>query len=278
MTLRQQEQSGTSVMCEQNRVTPLGDLGGFRCAGHSQAIAGGFTRGAGSRANQGLLHVFALGTDKGASETDGVWGPASVPELPANAMQAPPVVGAIACSISNGCIVAGTYDAEADASVASASAVGSAAAASGPEPYLVRRTATGWSRATQLMPPAPTRAQILAAIRVLLSGDRHGAAAARGHKRYAGGLRPFAALEAGKVAVRWTSRVGRRSVLVARAAAKITNPATIKLHIRVTKAGATLLRTSRTIKVADRVVFTPVGLAVIRASDSFRLAGSRQRR
>jgi hypothetical protein len=232
-------------------------------------VSDGGLAGIGAAADTGLLF----------SETDGVWSPGSLPQLPTNANQAsPPVVGAISCSIVNGCIAAGTYDATPDGSVAAAAAAGSAAASGVSEPYVVRRTAIGWSRAIELMPPAPTRAEILAAIRVLLSGDRRGAAAARGHKQYTGAVRSFTALEAGKITVRWTARVGRRRVLVAKAAAKITKPATIKLHIRVPKAGATLLRTSRTIKVTDRVVFTPLALAAVRASDSFRLAGSRQRR
>ncbi len=228
-------------------------------------VSNGGLGGIGASADTGLLF----------SETSGTWGPGSVPQLPANATQAAPaVVGAVSCSISSGCIAAGTYDAAASATVAAAAGGGSAAASGGMEPYVVRRTSSGWSRAVELTPPAATRAQVLATIRSLLSADR-GAAASRGHKRFTGAVRSFTALEPGRIAVRWTARVGRSSVLVAQAGAKIAKPTTTKLHIRVTKAGAALLRASRTLRVTDRVVFTPVASAAVRASDSFKLASYR---
>lgn len=208
------------------------------------------------------------------TETGGVWGPAGVPELPANAAQAPPVVGAVSCSISNGCIAAGTYDATSDGSLAVGATPRSSAAGSANEPYVVVRTTTGWSRAVELTPPAPTRAQVLATIRALLTADR-GAAAVREHKRFNGAVRSFTALEDGTIAVRWTHKVGHRSVLVARAGAKIAKPGTITLHIRTTDAGARLLRKSHTIEVTDEVIFTPVASAAVRASDRLTLSGTR---
>lgn len=210
------------------------------------------------------------------SETGGAWGAGSVPQLPTNADQAaPPSVGAISCSTSNGCTAAGTYDAATGASVATADAAGSAATGGGREPYVVRHTSAGWSRAIELTPPVPTRAQILVGIRTLLAADRQGASAARGHTRFTSAVRAFTALEAGTITIRWTAKAGRRNVLVARVAARVTKPITIKLHIRVTKAGASLLRTSRTLRVTDQVVFTPVASAAVRASDSFKLAAHR---
>ncbi len=136
---------------------------------------------------------------------------------------------------------------------------------------MVRQTSSGWSQAVELTPPVPAREQVLASIRAVLSADRR-AVAARGHKRFTGAARSFTALEAGAITIRWTGRAGRRKVLVAQATAKIASPTTIKLRIRVTKAGAALLETSRTLPVTDQVVFTPVGLAAVRASDSFKLA------
>ncbi len=229
-------------------------------------VSNGGLGGIGANADTGLLF----------SETNGTWTTGSVPQLPSNASQAaPPVVGAISCSSSSGCIAAGTYDATAGASVATAAAAGSAAGSGGLEAYVVRRTAAGWSQATELTPPAPTRGQILDGIRTLLSADRRSATAARGHKRSTIAARSYSALEAGRITLRWSVKVERRSVLVAQAAAKIAKPTRIKLNIRVTRAGAALMSTSRAIRVTDQATFKPVGSATVRASDSFKLAGSR---
>lgn len=209
------------------------------------------------------------------SETNGIWATGSVPQLPANAAQAAtPVVGSISCSTSNGCVAVGTYDALPSASAASAAAVGSATATGGKEPYVVSRASSGWSRAIELTPPTPTRAQLLASIRLVLLADRR-ATAARGNKRFTGTVRVFTALEAGTITIRWTTRSGRRNVLVAQAMAQIAKATTVKLHIRITKAGTSLLRTGRTIRVIDRVAFNPATAAAVRTSGSFKLTGLR---
>jgi hypothetical protein len=228
-------------------------------------VSNGVLGGIGSSADTGVLF----------SETSGTWGPGSVPQLPANALQSgPPTVNAVSCSTSGGCIAAGTYEAAPSASIASAAVGGSEAAIGGKQRYVVMRTPSGWSQAVELTAPGPASPQVLASIRALLSADRR-AAASRGHIRRTGVTGAFTALEAGAVSIRWTAKVRRSKVLVAQAAANISKPTVIKLHIRFTKAGAALLRTNRKFHVTDQVVFTPVDASALRASDSFRLVGRR---
>lgn len=223
------------------------------------------------RVSNGGLGGISASADTGVlfSQTNGTWSLGSVPDLPANATQATsPTVGAVSCAAANGCVATGTYEA---ASSATTAAAGGSATRSPKRAYFDRHTSTGWSRAVELTPLAPTHAQILAGIRALLKADR-AAAVARDHKRFRGATRSFTALEAGTITVRWTTKAGRH-VLLAAASAKIASPTTIKLHIRITNAGGTLLRPRRVIGVTDQVAFTPVASRPIRAHDSFKLAG-----
>ncbi len=227
--------SGDSVSVTQISCLSAGNCAGF---GQQRSI---IALGSGSYAGGAPSDVLL-------SEADGAW---NTTDAPHPSGMSEPTMLSISCAAPGGCDATGVWSLM---------------------PFTIHLGRSGWTQAVQTHAP-PTQAQLLAAVRSLLSTDgRLARSGSTGpHPAPTAVTRRFTALESGRILVRWYARVGRRRILTAQASATAASAESIKLHLRPSAAGRKLLTKHRALKISDQVSFTPTGLATVSAVATFRL-------
>ena len=74
----------------------------------------------------------------------------------------------------------------------------------------------------------------------------------------------------GKLAIRWSTKVKRKRVLIASANATVRAGKKTSVKVKLTKAGRKLLKRSKRLKVTTKVTFTPSGGHSVTATNPSR--------
>jgi hypothetical protein len=190
------------------------------------------------------------------TETAGVWSAGSQVSLPTNAGQAQySAVDGVKCASPGNCTAIGTYDDHFGGALA----------------YTVKEINGVWGKATALLPPAATNAEVQLSVESLLvpAGKDPTIASIRRAGVY---KLPYVVVKPGKLTIDWFSTSTKTPTLVASASVTDKAAGSGKLPLRLTRAGTKLLRGEHTAKLTATVVFKPKRGHVVTATKRFTLS------
>lgn len=122
--------------------------------------------------------------------------------------------------------------------------------------YMLSEHGGSWGRATELLLPPPTAHEARLSLAAILRPSGHKARLAQVRKSH-GFVYAYRAVEAGTATTAWYARQSGRRLLIASGRVRVKSAGSAKLELRLTRAGARLLRDARHVHVSVVAEFAP---------------------